>query len=207
MRQVRSDAVRSSLVQMGILSVLAALVAFTPSDRSAPPDRAALEAAAPDPGIVQWFVRNSPALTETEVAVAARTVAEEAARHGLEAELVLAVILVESGGDAFALSSAGAIGLMQLRPSTAEETARHIGADWRGPASLADPAVNIRLGVATLRRLIDRFGGVEAALAAYNMGPTRVASRLASGAPMPRAYARRVERVFGGPLESGRRIL
>jgi soluble lytic murein transglycosylase len=117
------------------------------------------------------------------------------------------VIEVESGGDAFAFSHAGAVGLMQLRPVTAEETARRIGVDWRGAASLTDPEVNIRLGAAYLRSLVERFGGIGPALAAYNLGPTRVASRLARGAPVPVAYMRRVERAFGHPLARGVRLL
>jgi soluble lytic murein transglycosylase-like protein len=202
---------RSILRELAFLSVLAAIAAaFTPDDLSGPdprPSAVHADADALDPGIVGWFRLHSPALTDVEVAEAARSVAREARRHGLDAELILAVIQVESGGDAFACSSAGAVGLMQLRPRTAEHTARRLGVDWRGAASLADPAVNIRLGVAYLRELIDRFGNVEAALAAYNMGPSRVASRLADGAPVPRSYPRRVKEAFGGPLDRGARLL
>ena len=55
-------------------------------------------------------------------------------------ELVLALIQVESSGNAFAVSDIGAIGLMQLRPSTAEEVAGHLGIRWRGTATLFEPA-------------------------------------------------------------------
>jgi soluble lytic murein transglycosylase len=69
-------------------------------------------------------------------------------------------------------SSAGALGLMQLLPSTAKRAARRW--DLRTPSrgDLLDPAVNVPIGAAELRSLIDRFDGQElAAYAAYNAGP------------------------------------
>jgi len=153
--------------------------------------------------VERWLEAHTDKLRPTEITAAARTLVDETSRAGLSVDLVLAVIEVESGGDPFARSRAGAIGLMQLRPSTAEETARSLGLDWQGPQSLADPVVNIRLGVAYLRKMIDRFGDVPAALNAYNRGPARIARRLAQGAPMPKVYVQRVEDAFGGPLERG----
>ena len=50
----------------------------------------------------------------------------------------------------------------------------------------------MRLGIRYLERLVDRFGDVPTALAAYNAGPTRVARLLRRGHPIPRRYAERV---------------
>jgi soluble lytic murein transglycosylase-like protein len=93
-------------------------------------------------------------------------VADHAARHALDPDLVRAVIRVESGWNTRAVSRKGAMGLMQLMPATAAEY---------GVADPFNPTENIRAGVAYLRRLIDRFDGrTELALAAYNAGPGAV---------------------------------
>jgi soluble lytic murein transglycosylase-like protein len=87
---------------------------------------------------------------------------EHASRQNLRVDLVRAVIQVESGFNAHALSNKGAMGLMQLMPATAVEM---------GVRNAYDPVQNIRGGTTYLRQLLDRFGGDEAlALAAYNAG-------------------------------------
>ncbi len=91
-------------------------------------------------------------------------VVEEAARAGLSPELALAVAKVESGFNAAALSSAGARGVMQIMPATARGEFG-VGADL-----LWSPAVNIRLGVAYLKGLLDYYGREEFALSHYNGG-------------------------------------
>ncbi|HVE66454.1 MAG TPA: lytic transglycosylase domain-containing protein [Thermoanaerobaculia bacterium] len=81
----------------------------------------------------------------------------------------------ESVFDAGARSRAGAIGLTQLLPGTAEPLARSVLRVRYRRAFLYEPGVNARLGAAYFRQLLDRFGGnVHYALAAYNGGPTRM---------------------------------
>ena len=143
-------------------------------------------------GIAAFLGGLPTGLDEHKRSALARTVMQESARAGLAVDLVLAVILVESSGNAFAVSKAGAIGLMQLRPATAEAVAAEIGLPWTGPALLFDPLANVQLGVAYLRQLIERYGDVETALAAYNWGPTHIASRLRRGEALPVEYPRRV---------------
>ena len=103
-------------------------------------------------------------------------VAAAAERHGVDPDLVHAVIAVESGYRTTAQSPAGAQGLMQLMPGTQRDL---------GVADAFDPRQNVDAGVAYLRRLTDELGTVLA-LAAYNAGPAAV--RRYNGIP---AYRRR----------------
>ncbi len=89
-----------------------------------------------------------------------------AARYNIPAELVRAVIWAESAGDGGAISSAGAIGLMQLMPRTAGEMYVE---------DPVDPAQNIMGGTRYLRSLANMFNGdMILTLAAYNAGPDAV---------------------------------
>lgn len=107
-------------------------------------------------------------------------IAEAAQRFGIPAAWIRAVLLAESGGDAHAVSPAGATGLMQIMPDTwTELRVRHrLGSD---PFDIRD---NILAGAAYLRELHDRYGSVAAMLAAYNAGPGRYEASLA-GRPLP----------------------
>lgn len=85
-----------------------------------------------------------------------------AARHGVDANLVRAVIETESGGNPSAVSRKGAVGLMQLMPTTALEL---------GVKNMYSASENLEAGVRYLHTLIDRYGGdLDKALAAYNAG-------------------------------------
>jgi hypothetical protein len=90
----------------------------------------------------------------------------------MDPAFVLSVIQVESSFRADAVSSAGAVGLMQLMPATA----RKVSARNHSRASLQNPFVNLEIGVKYLRSLRERYSGLSAyyPLAAYNLGPHRL---------------------------------
>ncbi len=117
----------------------------------------------------------------------------------VDAALIAAVIYSESKFSD-RTSSAGARGLMQITPETAQEIERHSGGTTFQLGDLSDPEINIRYGTYRLRELLDRYDGdVVAVLAAYNAGPTNVdrwgGSDLSlDGIPFPetRAYVEEV---------------
>ncbi|MEM9035314.1 MAG: lytic transglycosylase domain-containing protein [Actinomycetota bacterium] len=101
----------------------------------------------------------------------AEEITAAAQRHGVEPELFAALVWSESAFDPEAVSSAGAIGLAQLMPGTADE----LGVDPR------DPLQNLDGGARYLSQQLGRFGTFELGLAAYNAGPGRVSQ--AGGVP------------------------
>ncbi|MBQ9058889.1 MAG: lytic transglycosylase domain-containing protein [Atopobiaceae bacterium] len=102
----------------------------------------------------------------------AEYIEESAERHGVDPYLVCAVIRSESSWDEYALSSAGAVGLMQILPSTAQEMADMGLVDpWtNNSAELNAAHVNIEYGSAYLAYLQRHFGSLEKTIAAYNAG-------------------------------------
>ena len=92
-------------------------------------------------------------------------VREAAEKNGVDAELLKAVIAVESGYQKGAVSPRGAMGLMQITPETATRYATPAEA-----ARLIEPRINIHTGARMLADLIRRFGHIDAALAAWNAG-------------------------------------
>lgn len=113
------------------------------------------------------------------------------ARYGVSPRLLAAVADVESSFTPTAVSGAGAEGLMQLMPSTASS----LGVDPFEPTAAIDGAARL------LRAHIDRFGSVDAALAAYNLGGTRVAQ---AGGTVPAAAQGYVNRVLARYTGKGR---
>jgi soluble lytic murein transglycosylase len=145
---------------------------------------------------VQHLDERHTGLSRREIEEVAETIVDEAAAHGLDSALVLAVIHVESAGYNRAVSSVGALGLMQIMPATGEELAGEHGIAWHGPATLFDPIVNVKLGVAYLSELSNRYSHVPTALAAYNWGPGRIDQKIRRGAEVPGLYIEQVMRAY-----------
>ena len=119
----------------------------------------------------------------------------------LDPALLAAVIYQESKFRADAKSSSGAIGLMQLRPQTAEGIAIRTGGTHFQVSDLYNPEINVRYGSWYLRHLLDKYGDEKDALAAYNAGQRNVDEWRAEGKdiqfPETRAYVDRVEHLKG----------
>jgi soluble lytic murein transglycosylase-like protein len=128
------------------------------------------------------------AFTQDEIDAA---IDEAAARHHVDASLVRSVVKVESNFNPNAVSRKGAMGLMQLMPSTARSL---------NVSNPFDPAENVDAGVRHLRQLLDNYGGnVRLSLAAYNAGAGAVAR--SAGVPHFREtqdYVRRITNLYNG---------
>jgi soluble lytic murein transglycosylase len=101
--------------------------------------------------------------------------------HGVDPLLTLGVMRQESAYKSWAVSSANAVGLLQILPVTGALVARDLGQDRFSPRDLLEPATSIRYGTWYLSRLLARFHGrVPLAVAAYNAGPGAVGDWLAA---------------------------
>ena len=130
------------------------------------PDRAI--AALGDSGDRRWYDWRFPS-PHIEL------VRENAAANGLAPAWVMGLMRSESALAEDAISHAGARGLMQITPGTASRLARKHGVAYRGRAALLEPQVNVQLGTAYLRDLLERFDGNPVlATGAYNAGPGAV---------------------------------
>lgn len=111
--------------------------------------------------------------------------------------LILSVIRVESGFQPWAVSSQGALGLMQIMPDTGAWLAQRYGMKWDGPVTLLDEEVNVTMGVRYLAYLRDKYGGdLQKILAAYNCGPGRVDENMAVGRNVAMGYYNKVKEYF-----------
>ncbi|WP_394343025.1 lytic transglycosylase domain-containing protein [Paenirhodobacter populi] len=148
-------------------------------------------------GGVQASAQSAPGSAPPAVDPYAAHVAEAAQRFGIPERWIRAVLHAESAGDMHAISSAGAMGLMQVMPDTwAMLRIRH--GFGRDPYDARD---NILAGTAYLREMWDRYGNVAAMLAAYNAGPGRYDEFLSSGRVLPaetRAYIAALVPLVGG---------
>ncbi len=128
-----------------------------------------------------------PSISSTNLSNARRydTLIERASHaYGLSPALIKAVVRTESNFQADAVSRVGAQGLMQLMPKTAAEL---------GVRDAFRPSENVLAGTRYLRTMLDRYGDLRYALAAYNAGPTAV-DRYGGIPPFPetRQYVKRV---------------
>lgn len=107
-----------------------------------------------------------PERTGFRESIYVQTVSDAEIRYGLPPGLLRALIWTESRYNPMAVSPAGAAGLAQLMPATAR---------YLGVANRHDPGASIDGGARYLREMLDKFGAIHLALAAYNAGPGAVA--------------------------------
>ena len=118
-------------------------------------------------------------------------VTDETGRWRASDELINAVIAAESGGDPNAVSKAGAVGLLQILPSTARDPGFGVtgleGTDEEVVAQLKNPEINRRLGSEYLSAMLHRYhGDADLALVAYNAGPARADTAAKDERPLDR---------------------
>lgn len=117
---------------------------------------------------------------------------EESHRYGFDPELIMAVISAESSFYNWSMSPKGAVGLMQIIPTTGKALAETNNIVWHEKDPLLDPFINIKLGIHYLWDLYLKFGDLSLALTAYNYGPTAVARWNDSGEEIPRKYSEKI---------------
>jgi Transglycosylase SLT domain len=117
-----------------------------------------------------------------------RALEQSAAENSLPVEFFARVIWQESRFDALAVSPRGAAGIAQFMPATAS---------WHGLANPFDPIEALGHSAAYLRELLNQFGNLGLAAAAYNAGPARVTGWLANHRPLPNETRNYVALVTG----------
>jgi hypothetical protein len=143
------------------------------------------------------FLRSNVPFSQQDVDAA---IEQAAARHNVDPNLVRSVIKVESNFNPNAVSRKGAMGLMQLMPSTARSL--HVNNPF-------DPQQNVDAGVRHLKSLLESYGGnIKLSLAAYNAG----AGAVARSAGVPRFaetqnYVRRITEIYYGGTQPGSRVV
>jgi len=115
-----------------------------------------------------------PSLSEGQRGRIVDSVHQEAKSHGYDPLFVMAMVEVESTCSPTANSHQGAVGLTQIKPSTARAIAKDLGMPWAGRSTLLQPMLNVRLGLGYLAQLEEKFGDPYLAMAAYNLGPGKV---------------------------------
>lgn len=186
------------MIRWGVLLCLAAAPAQARFHAAVGPDGSLQIRNQPAPGfttfqpLAQQHAHPRPVTTRPPARIGA-LIGVVAAEHQLDAALLHAVIQQESGYRPAAVSAAGAVGLMQLMPATAQRF---------GVRDRFDPEQNLRGGAAYLAWLLQHFGQyMELALAAYNAGEGAVRRHGNRVPPYPetRAYVRRVLHTYHAP--------
>lgn len=149
-----------------------------------------------DEVVAQWTRRALPAKWKNSSDSIAQTILSVSYQYGFDPIFVLAIIENESSFNPGAVGPVGEIGLMQLRPQTAEWISKIAHLPWKGAKSLNDPATNIRIGTAYLSYLREEFDSKgQLYMAAYNMGSTNV-RRAVGRRVLPKVYSTNVMRRY-----------
>lgn len=179
----RHDTIPSSTATVGVVSVGKRLV----KQPQVPGQFAWLEGRDTILALVQEHRRG---MTDVRHRALADAIYLESLAANIDPLMVASIVARESSFKSGAVSHAGAVGLMQLRPFVARDVALRADVEWRGLDTLNDPEMNLRLGILYYKQLVERFDGDERkALTAYNFGPTRVSRSLQRGEYRGSSYA------------------
>jgi soluble lytic murein transglycosylase len=142
--------------------------------------------------IYRWSKERLPAKFKNQYRKVAQAVIDSAAKYGFDPVFLLSVMQHESSFNPRCKGSLDEIGLMQLRPGTAEWIAQKYDLPYSGAKTLFDPATNIRLGAAYLNYLRESFDSqAQLYISAYNMGSRNVSSYVEKKV-WPKEYAMHV---------------
>ena len=144
-------------------------------------------------GVLERYPTGLANVTKEELA---EVIYDEANRRHQDPKFILALIAVESEFYNWSVSEKGAKGLMQIMPYVAQPLAQELGIEWSGDRTLFNPYLNIRIGIYYLSQLILDFKDTEAALTAYNYGPTYVKNLIDRKERIPHDYYRRFLSVY-----------
>jgi soluble lytic murein transglycosylase-like protein len=151
--------------------------------------------------IAKQISRYKTGLQTNHINNLSQLIVHESKKNSLDPLLLTAVIITESSFNNWARSNRGAVGLMQIRPTTGKELATEVSVQWQGIPSLYDPETNIILGSYYLSKLFLRFGDLGLALEAYNHGPSRLKGYLKKGL-RPKHYSQKVFRNYSSLMSN-----
>ncbi len=142
--------------------------------------------------------RKGPWLSPSEVDNISYSIHLFSNKYSVEAELIIAVMQTESSFRPSAVSCRGAVGLMQIMPSTAKHLAQELKIGNIEHNQICNPLLNVELGTYYIQKLRRQFGDLESTLLAYNYGPTRYASSLEEGGLLVNSYPGKVMEYWRG---------
>lgn len=127
-----------------------------------------------------------------------KSIIRESNAHGIDPIFIASIIQTESSFNPEARGLAGEVGLMQIMPSTAKEIAERLKIRWRGPKTLLDPIVNIRIGTAYVSQLRGFFDKKPYRyISAYNIGPGKIL-KIENKKDVPKFYSTKVLKYYEG---------
>jgi soluble lytic murein transglycosylase-like protein len=142
-----------------------------------------------------------PRASAEETVKLANIIIEQSKLYGYDPLLIIAIIQVESqfrttaSGINMEGEPSGALGLMQIKPSTVKSVAMKLGLEL-SHQNLMDAETNVSWGLTYLTRLLLYFGDIRTAIVAYNIGLGKVEDKLARGEILPKQYHQQVMNVY-----------
>jgi len=141
-------------------------------------------------------LNNIDGLSSSDYNLLAREVKKASKKYDIDPMLVLSVITVESSFDKNAVSSKGAVGLMQLMPHTAKDLCLEMGMSERN-CKVRDAKTNILIGTYYLSKLSTKYNNnMKHYLAAYNCGPSMIDKALSENDHVPTQFYSRIMKIY-----------
>ncbi|HPI39473.1 MAG TPA: lytic transglycosylase domain-containing protein [Pseudobdellovibrionaceae bacterium] len=142
--------------------------------------------------ITEEFFKQLPVKYKSRAKELSALLIQQSERKNLDPLFVMSLIKTESNFNPEALGTIGEVGLMQLRPETAQWMASKVQMPWKNKEQLKNPSYNIKMGIAYLSYLKTHFDNEAAKyLPAYNAGPKKVKSLFEKNTP-PQKYSLKV---------------